>query len=197
MNPEKFQNKYRIPSARAQWWDYGNKGAYFVTLCTLNRHHLFGEIRGQKWFPGFAGELANIFWKEIPERYSYAKIDAYVVMPNHIHGIIFIEKPVELVRGAMINPSEVRDAINRVSTGINRGGVTGEHNPMLHENLSRILNWYKGRVTYEVRKQGYEMGWQERFHDRIIRNVKELERRRKYIEANVSNWEDDEFFNKM
>ena len=76
------------------------------------------------------------------------------------------------------------------------GGITGDHNPMIQENLSRILRWYKGRVTFESRKIHADFSWQPRFHDHIIRDEREFERIKNYIITNPSNWEKDKFYSK-
>lgn len=94
---EKFKNKYRIPSARLQTWDYGNNGSYFITICTKNRDHLFGEmvdgIDGPHMQLNEMGKLAEQFWTEIPARFPFIKLGNFVVMPNHFHGILIIDKP--------------------------------------------------------------------------------------------------------
>ncbi|MDR2475854.1 MAG: hypothetical protein LBD45_08350 [Bacteroidales bacterium] len=84
-----------------------------------------------------------------------------------------------------------RDAINRVSTA---GGATGDNNPMLNNNLSRIMRWYKGRVTFEIRPIHATFAWQTRFHDRVIRDNDEWQRISEYIYNNPRNWNDDELF---
>ena len=90
---EKFRNKYRIASARAQWWNYGWNGAYFITICTKNREHYFGEIRDGKMNLSPAGVIANILWYEIPNHAQWMDLGDFIVMPNHIHGILIIDKP--------------------------------------------------------------------------------------------------------
>jgi REP-associated tyrosine transposase len=82
------------------------------------------------------GELASHIWIEIPQHFQGIELDEFVVMPNHMHGIIIIHNDGEPIG---------RDAINRVSTG----GVTARHNPMLTNALGKIIRWYKGRCTYE------------------------------------------------
>lgn len=165
------------------------------------------------------GNLANEFLIEIPERYEYALMDVYIVMPNHIHTIITVNKNDD-GRGNIPDggcddtPGGVRgdthdggpgdggrggcgrDAINRVSTvnpsnPTKRGGITGDKNPMLHDNISRVFNWYTGRVTYESRKINRNFAWQPRFYDHIIRNDQEYHRIKKYIINNPGNWNDD------
>lgn len=86
----KFKNKYRIESIRAQWWDYRNAGAYFITICTKNRAPYFGAIKEGKMQLSPTGVLADVFWHEIPKHTANAELGAFVVMPNHIHGIIIL-----------------------------------------------------------------------------------------------------------
>jgi putative transposase len=90
---DKFQSKYRIPSSRMQNWDYSWNAAYFVTICTDQRICFFGEIINGDMQLSEIGELANKFFAEIPEHFPNVHLNAYVVMPNHIHGIIIIDKP--------------------------------------------------------------------------------------------------------
>lgn len=89
---EKFKGKYRIPSARLQTWDYGRNAFYFITICTKNREHYFGEIANGQMILSEIGLLANKYWNEIPEHFPFVILDAFVVMPNHVHGIIIIDK---------------------------------------------------------------------------------------------------------
>lgn len=88
----KFQNKYRIPSARLQTWDYANNGAYFITICTQNREHFFGNIKNGIMQLSEIGKLAAQFWHEIPNHFPMVELGNFVVMPNHIHGILIIDK---------------------------------------------------------------------------------------------------------
>ncbi len=88
---EKYQNKYRIKTNRLQNWDYGWNGAYFVTICTKNREHYFGNIYDDKIKFTNIGKLAEKYWCEIPKHFPFVKSDVFVVMPNHIHGIIATE----------------------------------------------------------------------------------------------------------
>ena len=110
---DKFQNQFRIQSARAQWWNYGWNAAYFITICTAHREHFFGEIipvetghcpvstidpftnidNQNAMQLSEIGRLAEKFWWSIPEHFPFVKLDAFVVMPNHIHGILMIDKP--------------------------------------------------------------------------------------------------------
>ncbi len=122
---DKYQNKYRIASARAPWWNYGWNGAYFITICTHNRNHFFGKIVNGALQLSPVGALADQCWREIPNRFPYAQLDAWVVMPNHVHGIIMIDKS---------NPNfawqtRFYDHIIRNNTAWNRIRTYIENNP--------------------------------------------------------------------
>ena len=90
---EKFHNKYRIPSARLQHWDYGSNALYFVTICTAQRVCCFGEIVNGTMELSEIGKIAQQCWNEIPKHFPFVTMGAFVVMPNHVHGIIMIDKP--------------------------------------------------------------------------------------------------------
>lgn len=77
-------------SIRLKEYDYSQNGAYFVTICTHNKEHLFGKI-GDMWEPTDFGKIADECWYAIPEHYPNVELDAFIVMPNHIHGIIWIQ----------------------------------------------------------------------------------------------------------
>jgi len=183
----KFQNKYRISTARLQNWDYGWNAPYFVTICTQNRKCYFGDIVETQFSASELGTLAQKYWNEIPQHFPFVQLDVFVLMPNHVHGII------------IINKNDDRDAINRVSTRQsqleNNGGITGNNNPMLHENLSRIIRWYKGRTSFECRNIYADFAWQTRFHDHIIRDNKSYNKIKSYIIENPLKWNNDKFYN--
>ena len=226
MSSDKFRNKYRIASARAQWWDYGNNAAYFITICTAHRENYFGKITNGKMILSEIGEIASKCWAETPQHFPFVDLDMYIVMPNHLHGIVIINKNKNMRISPNTRMDNVvdatdmadtgnvgdatdmadtgnvggRDAINRVSTA-NRpppnpppnpqnaptkktGGFAGNKNPMTNDNLSHIIRWYKGRVTFESRKIHAGFAWQTRFHDHIIRNDIEFRRIACYIKNN-------------
>lgn len=87
---DKFQNKYRIPSTRLPHWDYRWAGAYFITLCTHNRQHFFGEIANQQMQLSEIGKIAHELWYQIPHHPQNVELGTFVVMPDHVHGIIII-----------------------------------------------------------------------------------------------------------
>ncbi len=92
MSELKFKNKYRIPSNRLKNWDYSNNAAYFITICTQNREHYFGEIKNGEMHLNELGENAIRFWLDIPKHFPFIELGNFVVMPNHTHGILIIDK---------------------------------------------------------------------------------------------------------
>ncbi len=200
---ERFLDKYRIPSARLHHWDYGWNGIYFITICTAGHEHCFGQISGGRMQLSPTGHLAHQFWLEITVHFPFIELDAFVVMPNHVHGILIIDKNDDgRYKQYKRGNTDCRDAIYRVSTpfattitATTTGGITGAHNPMLHENLSRSIRWYKGRVTFESHRINHAFEWQSRFYDHIIRSDESFNRIREYIESNPGNWDNDQFYN--
>ena len=202
---DKFQNKYRIPSARWQTWDYGSNGAYFITICTQNRRHFFGEIIDST-IPGESimhlndmGEMAEKYWVEIPQHFPFVSLGNFVIMPNHMHGILIIDNPA-IVQTRLIaslsdlqSPTPESTSENNSTPTTKTGGITGDKNPMFHENISRIIRWYKGRCSFEIRKIHSDFGWQSRFYDHIIRNSASYENIQNYISNNPRNWNKDKF----
>jgi putative transposase len=174
-----YQEKYRIKSARLPYYDYSSDGWYFVTICTKNMVKYFGEVRDYVMDLSDIGRIAAKFWQEIPKHFSCVRLDEWVVMPNHVHGIIIIDKPFTDQR---------RDAINRVSTN---GGITKNNNPMGKNVLGEIVRWFKGRVSFETHKIYQNFAWQTRFYDHIIQDEKSLNEIRQYIYYNPEKWQLD------
>lgn len=191
---EKWKGLYRIPSARASWWNYADEGAYFITVCTESRVHYFGQCKDGKMRLSIMGVIAQGLWYEIPNQFDYIRLGAFVVVPNHIHGILILETPdhdrdhVETRLIASLPSSK------SPSDSSNGGGITGDKNPMLNDNISRVIRWYKARCTHDIRTIHADFGWQSRFWDNIIRDENAYLRISNYIQANPLNWDKDKFF---
>ncbi len=215
---DKFQNKYRIPSARADWWNYGWNAAYFVTICTAHREHYFGEIvTGNNVETGHCpvstnptnpamqlseiGQLAEDLWRTITEHFPFVKLDVFVVMPNHIHGILVIDK---LDDRRVIDDINMKTGQCSVSThsdanldnSITEPKTPGElrYRNQGKDTLSSIIGSYKSIVTKQARCIYADFEWQERFHDHIVRDEEEFSKIANYVENNVANWQSDQFY---
>ena len=176
----KFQNKYRITSPRLKNWNYANSGLYFVTICTKARIHFFGEIHNNRNSLSGIGEIAEKLWLQISTYFSSVILHDYVIMPNHLHGLIEIGRKLNLVdsRDSTINSK------NPHSRFQNQGRST----------LSSIIGSYKSSVTKEARKINCAFYWQASFHEHIVRNEKSLYYIQAYIQSNVKNWPLDELY---
>ena len=86
-----FKNKYKIKSIRLPNWDYSSNGAYYITICTKNRECLFGKIVDEKMKLNSIGEIVKECWYDLPNHYGNCKLDEFVIMPDHVHGIIIID----------------------------------------------------------------------------------------------------------
>lgn len=157
-------------SNRLKEYDYSKTGYYFVTLCTENGKEYFGKIENGKMVLSQYGEIAEKFWKEIPEHYDKVEMDEYVIMPNHIHGILIIN-----------NEKEIRTERCSVPTNTKRP----------YGLLSKIIKSFKNAVIMEVLRKldDRNFGWQRSFYDHVIRNEESLYEIRKYIAQNPLKWE--------
>ncbi|HZJ36009.1 MAG TPA: hypothetical protein VFD29_05235 [Gillisia sp.] len=208
---EKYQNKYRIASARLQTWDYSWNAAYFVTICTQNKECFFGNIVDGNMHLSETGKIAHKFWMEIPNHFPFVKLGEFIVMPNHMHGIIIIDK---LVDGRHVNgtpnlgvPTAPTPNLG-VSTmpGIPKLGGAAENiqyfgnpKPPISKSggkneqwkpgtLGVIINQYKRICTINARKIHSEFGWQPRFYDIIIRDDRAFHAISNYIINNPEKW---------
>ncbi|SHM45493.1 REP element-mobilizing transposase RayT [Cyclobacterium lianum] len=195
----KFKNKYRIASARAQWWDYGWNAVYFITICTRNREHFFGEINDGKMILSSVGVIADILWYEIPNHSKFVELGDFVVMPNHIHGILILDKP--------DGKNDIDDTVGIDTVVVETGHALSlqpqPQPPFIGQNrfqnigkntVSSIIGSYKSAVTKHANRMGFKNGWQPRFHDHIIRDDAEYQRISDYIINNPANWKDDKFY---
>lgn len=186
---EKFKNKYRIQSSRLQNWDYASNGYYFVTICTQNRVNYFGNIINGKIKLSQIGEIAYKYWMEIPMHFQFIKLDEFIIMPDHIHGIIQINKSVQKPKlGVSSDNSD--NSLQTPKLGISSDNPNNPDNSIKYwkpGNLGVIINQYKRICTINARKINSEFTWQPRYHDRIIRNNHALNTIRNYIKNNPLN----------
>ena len=183
--------KYRDQSIRLKNWDYRSPGAYFITICTKKRQQYLGHIYDGKMILSESGIIAHTIWHEIPEHFHHVTLDAFVVMPDHIHGIILIDTVCRDVT------SVCRDVACNVPTNnvpTNNVPTNGKINKMSTispkpGSLSTIIRSYKSAVTRECNTKNLQFAWQARFYDHIIRDEISMERIRKYIYINPLRWE--------
>lgn len=191
MSIDKFQHKYRIPSARAKWHDY-NGGEYFITICTAGRDHYLGEIRDGVMILSVLGKYTVENLERINQHYPYCVVPLFVVMPNHIHAIVVIdEKNVDNVN----NVPNVTDVKTMCTSSLQNKLVDEKMQSVSvrRGKLSTAMGGLKSALTKYANSNKIEFAWQTRFHDHIIRNQDEMNRIASYIENNVMAWENDKF----
>jgi REP element-mobilizing transposase RayT len=212
--PDKYKNKYRIESARAPFWDYTWNAAYFVTICTKNREHYFGEIVNGAMEFSKTGKMANEYWLKIPEHFPFVKLDEFVVMPNHVHGIIVIDRNNNVqapklgastaklgydAQTPKLGASTAKLGYDAQTPKLGYDAQTpklGVSNKIVSEkwksgSLGVIINQYKRACTIYAKKIHTEFAWQSRFYDHIIRNDESYKRIKNYIINNPKNWNSD------
>jgi|UPI00082B099F REP element-mobilizing transposase RayT len=165
---KKYKGKYRIDTTRAKWWDYSQNGTYFITLNTLNRERFFGIISKGKMNLSNIGKIAQHCWEEIPNHFPFVNLGAFVIMPDHVHGILNINKKKK------VDKSEKQYSTNTFGPQ--------------SKNLASVIRGYKIGVTKSARKTVSNFTWQSRYHDHIIRNPFEYKRIENYIIDNPKNW---------
>jgi len=180
-----YRNKYRIESARLSGWDYRNPGGYFVTICTRERECYFGDIRKDRMVLNNLGNYARHCWEQIPVHFPCAALDQFVIMPNHIHGIVVLR---------------TKDYSPVVRSGLKNDGsfkwqVMSDISP-LSRSLAALIRSFKSAVTRWANEQQISFAWQTRFHDHIIRDEQEWRRIADYIQNNPHNWKKDKFYNR-
>jgi len=180
MSQDLYKNKYRIPSTRLQGWNYSSVGAYFITICTKNREHFFGKVQAGKMVLSPIGIIADILWHEIKNHAENVDLEEFVVMPNHIHGILVLTKI--KTREELINFKK------QSVVGKNRFQHQGKN------TVSSIIGSYKSAVSKHAHRLGFQFEWHVRFYDIIIRDSESFHRISEYIKNNPSKWEQDKFF---
>ncbi len=181
---KKYKNKYRIESIRLRYWNYGWNAAYFVTIYTKNRHYYFGNVKNGKMVLTEIGQIAQDFWEAIPEHFPFVQLGEYVIMPNHVHGIIIINKPVDTVETHVHASPPPQPQPDKP---VNQFGPQSG-------NLASIIRGYKSAVKKHVTLHGIDFAWQPRYYDHIIRDEKSFYQISKYIKNNPINWKDDIHF---
>ena len=156
-------------SGRAPGYDYGLPGWYFLTICTHHRRSLFGEIHNAEMYVNALGRIVEDEWQRTAEIRQDVTLDAYIIMPNHIHGIVVIT----VDEGRRCSENYVPQCVSP------------------SRSVGAVVRGFKAASSRRINALEHAEGrqvWQRNYYDHIIRNEADLERIRSYIETNPGNW---------
>jgi len=193
-------HQHQRRSIRLRGYDYAQPGEYFVTICVQQHECLLGKVVADEMAPNDAGEMVASWWTELPRKFPSCGVDGFVVMPNHVHGIVVIR---EAAVGA--DASEGGDDRGAHPSLRSRAGsgaplqVSGIEGPPDRVTLGSIVQWFKTMTTNAyvrgVTERGWtpfiERLWQRNYYEHIVRDEDDLGRVRDYITNNPRSWKDD------
>jgi REP element-mobilizing transposase RayT len=172
--PRYDPDRHHRRSIRLKGYDYAQAGAYFVTVCAWNRECVFGEIVDTAARLNSLGEIVQGCWDDLPHHYPRVRLDAVVVMPNHVHGIVVLTDSPDVgagVKPAPTNPIRRRHELPEIIRGFKTFS-------------SRRVNESRGTSGVPV--------WQRNYFEHVIRGEADLDRIRWYIATNPARWAEDE-----
>ena len=169
-----FRHKRR--SIRLRGYDYSSPGAYFITICAHGHESLFGTVTDGRLILNGYGKIVRECWYDLPRHYPHVTIDAFVVMPNHVHGVIVL----------------LAEAIGAVGAGLKPAPTTTERRRQALPEVVRGFKTFSARRINTLRDAAGTSVWQRNYYEHIVRDDKDLERIRIYIADNPRHWEEDE-----
>jgi len=176
-NNKSDPGKHQRRSIRLKDYDYSQAGAYFVTICMKDMKCILGKIQNGKVRMSRIGRIIYQCWVEIPDHFDSVKLDVFVVMPNHLHGIVHITDD---CRGVQLN-APAKNAPNFYSSISPR-----------RKTLSVIIRTFKAAVTTYCQKSRIQSSfWQRNYYEHVVRNEDELNRIREYVLYNPLQWQYD------
>jgi putative transposase len=168
--------KHHRRSPRLKGYDYCHAGAYFVTICTTGRECLFGEIQDGQMKMNDVGRMVEQCWLGIPGHFRHADLDAFVIMPNHIHGIIVLAETGEAKNLSLPEPGQIVQS--------------KFHSPS--RTIGAIIRGFKiGLTTWCRKNSDLYLIWQRNYFEHIIRDRESFWKIRNYIAGNPGHWAED------
>ncbi len=207
----KFNPKiHHRKSIRLEEFDYTNPWWYYVTICSYNHRSIFGGVKNGKMILNNYGEIVKDEWLKTPTIRKNIDLDYYVIMPNHIQGIIIIERRGELnspqdkgendlfsKKVVKDSPPDTGEENSLPGKGVTHYAPTKDNFKSPSQTLGSFIRGFKSAVTKRINAQRKTYGdsiWQRNYYEHIIRNERDLYNIRRYIELNPLKWEMDEYF---
>ena len=181
-------------SIRLKGYDYAQEGLYFITICCENRICRFGNIENGEMILNEYGKIAHHEWVKLSERFPNFELDAFQIMPNHIHGIIVLNTVGATLAVAQNDEKTQNDIIAQNDENDIRAGV----NPA--PTLFDVVGAYKSLVAngcleiYKTRNETMGKLWQRNYYEHIIRDEQSYQNISNYIINNPVNWAEDKFY---
>ncbi|MEL6248944.1 MAG: transposase [Cyanobacteria bacterium J06627_15] len=168
-----FKVKRGRRSIRLKGYDYASSDVYFVTICAYERRCIFGDIWNRRTVTNVLGEIATDCWREIPAHFPHIRTDEFVVMPNHVHGLLVLD--------------------DKLWQNSEKPEYIAEFGKAVPGSIPTVIRTYKAAVTRQIREiQACRVRvWQRGYHERIVRNDNALHRVRRYILNNPMMWNRD------
>ncbi|NEX14063.1 MAG: transposase [Prosthecochloris sp.] len=180
---KKDDKKHQLPKRkhlRLPEYDYAQEGVYFVTVCTQDKKCLFGDVVDTAMVLNDAGEMVKRCWQEIPVHFPHVALDCFVVMPNHVHGIVFIGDASGIVGAKNFSPLRFSKPCNNIQNQRPSG---------TSKTIGSIVRGFKIGVTKWMRQNtSTHKVWQRNYFERVIRNERELHEMQAYITNNPLKW---------
>lgn len=206
-NPQKHHRR----SIRLKEYDYTQAGAYFITICTWQRECLFGNVVNREMQLSRYGEAVRFNWDYLPKRYPYVKLDAFIIMPNHIHGIIFlidnannmhsVGADLEIILDRKTSRGGFNQYIFREIDNPKKPAPTAQpaltKSTIKRHGLPEVVRGFKtfsARRINQLRCMAGVPVWQRNYYEHIIRNEESLQKIRDYIINNPLSWQQDELY---
>jgi putative transposase len=189
-------------SIRLSGYDYSLPGAYFITIMTFHRECIFGDVNNQRMIINQYGQIVDRTWHELTNHYPNINLDAYIIMPNHFHGIVLIEDDTTIKNASPASDMQGISTINEQRKTLenpdtfreNGNRIVDEMRTNSHD-LSEIIRAFKSFSAKKINilrgSQGFPV-WQRSFYDRVIRDENEYQKIYDYIQTNPQNWLEDQ-----
>lgn len=186
-NPDKHHRR----SIRLKGYDYTTAGAYFITLCTHQRECLFGAIEDGEMQLSLFGEVVRSSWLRLPQHFRSVELDEFVVMPNHVHGIVWLDDTSG--RGEAFAPERTAEAedINENASPLHGHRFNGTRSGSIGAIVQNFKSISTRRIN-QIRKSAGIPVWQRNYYEHIIRNDRALQHIREYIQNNPLSWQEDQ-----
>jgi putative transposase len=173
------RKRLRLPT-----FDYSSQGGYYVTICTHGRLPILANIADGQSVLTDEGRIVSESWSKLPSKYPIVIIDEFVIMPNHIHGILFLQPSDELTCRGGLRSSATRPLAD----------MSVPCNPAI-VSLSEVIRYFKTTTAKQInilRDTRGQPVWQRNYYEHIIRNEGDLQNIRRYIDDNPAQWAYDQ-----